>query len=351
MNVPTNVTKSSIVTDSGSTRKPSFTWNPPAGNHDQMLRTWLRGWMSRSAKNMTPDQTNVSPDSVVAIQPDSGSPMRLPNSSSTAEPTSGSSGMIQTRSSRSRALTVWPPRSSTCARSALQEIDVVGRRALAAAEDRNDDRQSDRDLRGCDDQREEDEDLSADVVEHPREGHERQVGGVQHQLDAHEHHEDVAAQQQTDRADGEEQRGEHEVVVARHGHRAGTSSVSSAGASIGGGRWLLRRASATPPTTAMTSSTAVSSKGQRKSVNRTRATRLTLPPRFDAPPLTGTPRDVCAPVAHVPPARTSTITSAATDSRIAIGRWYGIGSCCRFSTRSTPSNMITNRNSTTIAPA
>ena len=33
------------------------------------------------------------------------------------------------------------------------------------------------------------------------EGHEGQVHGVEHQLDAHEHHERVAAHQQADRAD------------------------------------------------------------------------------------------------------------------------------------------------------
>ena len=51
-------------------------------------------------------------------------------------------------------------------------------------------------------------DLAADVVQLAGEGDEGEVGGVQHQLDAHEHHEHVAPHEQADGADREEHRGE-----------------------------------------------------------------------------------------------------------------------------------------------
>ena len=61
------------------------------------------------------------------------------------------------------------------------------------------------------------------------------------------------------------------TIVAR------SRSASSRSARLVG-RWPLRRASTTPPTTAITSSTAVISNGQRKSVNRLFASVSTLPP-------------------------------------------------------------------------
>ena len=51
----------------------------------------------------------------------------------------------------------------------------------------------------------------ADVVERSGEGHEGEVDGVEHQLDAHEHHQRVAPDQQADGADGEQDGAEHEV--------------------------------------------------------------------------------------------------------------------------------------------
>ena len=44
----------------------------------------------------------------------------------------------------------------------------------------------------------------------------RQVHRVEHQLDAHEHDDRVAPDQHADRADGEQQRGQHQVVGRRH---------------------------------------------------------------------------------------------------------------------------------------
>src|SRR5205814_956893 len=123
-------------------------------------------------------------------------------------------------------------------------------------------------ITATDDQREEDNDLTADVVQRVGEGDECEVRRVEHQLDAHEHHERVLAHQQADRADREEDRREDEVVGGcdvirvRERNHAGVLSPaagSAAGTSLAGtsatgtsARCPLRRASTTLPTTAIT---------------------------------------------------------------------------------------------------
>src|SRR5246127_5966948 len=51
---------------------------------------------------------------------------------------------------------------------------------------------------------------------HPRERDERQVDRVEHQLDAHEHHDGVAAQEHTRGPDGEQQRRKVKVISRIH---------------------------------------------------------------------------------------------------------------------------------------
>ena len=90
---------------------------------------------------------------------------------------------------------------------------------------------------------------------------EGEVDGVEHQLDAHEHHERVAPHQQADGAEREEQRGEHEVPGRRDLDDRERSSVVSLA-----GRRPARlgvRARTTAATTAITSSTEVISKANR----------------------------------------------------------------------------------------
>ena len=82
--------------------------------------------------------------------------------SGSPRPTIGSSGTIQTRSSRSRLVTAVPPDHS--AGSAPECPDIVGGGALPAAEDRHDDGEADGDLGRGDDEREEHDHLARDVV-------------------------------------------------------------------------------------------------------------------------------------------------------------------------------------------
>src|SRR5579863_564789 len=95
--------------------------------------------------------------------------------------------------------------------SALQDVDVVSGGGGPAPEHGHDDRQADHDLGRGHDQYEEHIDLTADVVQVAGEGHERQIHGVQHQLDAHEHDQHVAPDQEPGGAQPEQDGGQHEV--------------------------------------------------------------------------------------------------------------------------------------------
>src|SRR5487761_2353785 len=156
---------------------------------------------------------------------------------------------------------------ATCAISALHLGELVDRGRRAAPEDRHHDAEPDRHLGGGDDHDEEHNRLTADVAQGPRKGHEREVHGVEHQLEAHEHDQGASAREQTKGPDPEEQRGEHEVPGGGDVHDE-TSSLEAP---------RSRRASSTAPTTAITSSAAVASKAKRYVVNTAVPSSFTLP--------------------------------------------------------------------------
>ena len=85
-------------------------------------------------------------------------------------------------------------------------------------------------------------------------------------------------------------------------------------------------------------------------MNNDRATRSTLLPRPGVPPRIASVAGALAPVAHLWPVRKRTSASSTRPSTMAARRWALSGSCS-VSGWSTPSSMITNRNSTTMAPA
>src|SRR5205823_5056668 len=100
--------------------------------------------------------------------------------------------------------------------SVLQQVGVVDRGRATGAEDRHDDREPDDDLGRGHDHHEERDDLPVERAVDPGEGDERQVDRVEHQLDAHEHDDRVAADEHTGRADGEQHGRQVEVVVRAH---------------------------------------------------------------------------------------------------------------------------------------
>src|SRR3954451_13926201 len=106
----------------------------------------------------------------------------------------------------------------------LQEVGVVDGGRTTGAEDGHDDGQSDDHLGGRDDHDEQRDHLAVQAAVDAGEGDEGEVGRVEHQLDAHEHDDRVATQQDRGRADGEEDR--REVDVVDEVHRCEPPSIS-----------------------------------------------------------------------------------------------------------------------------
>src|ERR1700754_1992055 len=156
-------------------------------------------------------------------------------------------------------------------RSSLELPQLIDVDRQPAPEQRDDETEADRDLTGRDDHDDQREDLPAHVAVVARERDERQVGGVEHQLEAQQDDERVAAREHAGDADAEDQRRDHQVPGDAH-RFAGppASSIVSPGASDavrspprsrspteisrGSARPERRRARMTAPTAAISSS-------------------------------------------------------------------------------------------------
>src|SRR5262245_17013796 len=114
-------------------------------------------------------------------------PRRSPINRFSATAASGSAGMIQ----------------SIVLGLALEEVDLVHVHRLLETEHVDDDGETDRDLGSRDSHDEEHEDLAVERVHRARERDEREIRGVQHELDRHEDDERVAAHEHPDDADHE----------------------------------------------------------------------------------------------------------------------------------------------------
>src|SRR5215204_4106956 len=110
-----------------------------------------------------------------------------------------------------------------------QEARVVDVERFAVTEDGDDDAETHGGFGGRDRHHDEDEELPRHVAEVTGEGDERQVDGVEHQLDAHEHLDGVALDDDADHADGEEHGREREVPRQRN-HLPSSSRATFDGA-------------------------------------------------------------------------------------------------------------------------
>src|SRR5207249_800550 len=150
---------------------------------------------------------------------------------------------------------------------------LVHREPLADPEDRDDDGQTDGDLGRRHRHHEEHQNLPVGIAGSLAEGHQREVGGVESQLDGHENHEWVPANDDTNHTNVEERRGEREVPRLGD-HRTPTSRSARRGGALarrlasgpGPCDWAVPSrllARSRTPTIAASSSTDVSSKGSR----------------------------------------------------------------------------------------
>src|SRR4051812_14683589 len=276
--------------------------------------------------------------------------------------------------------------------SVLQQVGVVDRGRPAGAEDAHDDREPDDHLGGRHDHDEERHDLAVQRAVHAAERDEGQVDRVQHQLDRHEHEDRVAAQQDAERTDREDQGGQVEVVAGVHRWcteppESPTCSASRAGSTLPGAsvpsgssdgvaaesrsaktpgpgsgvgcppekraraisRWVIALAdfslcaSTIAPSAAVMSSALVISKAKTYFVNSSRAMPTTLPSALTssrpAPPPSPTPLAIAV---MSSPAKPRPRTNAAS-------RWPRSVSTSE-SLESTPTSIRTNRNSIRTAP-
>src|SRR5689334_1945914 len=84
------------------------------------------------------------------------------------------------------------------------------------AEQRDHERKTDRGFSGGDGHHEEGDDLAVDVGPLAAEGDEREVDGVEHELDRQQQGDQVAAQEHAGGTDGEQQARQDEVMANRH---------------------------------------------------------------------------------------------------------------------------------------
>src|SRR5687767_1424705 len=116
-------------------------------------------------------------------------------------------------------------------RSTFQAVEVLDVYGVDAAEQHDEDRETDRRLRRGDGQDEEHEPLPRRIAEEMRESDEIHVHREQHQLDRHQQHDKVlAVEEDADDRYREQDRREHEIVRKRyHGPTPPASSRFSEG--------------------------------------------------------------------------------------------------------------------------
>src|SRR5690554_3605185 len=227
MSEPTNVTSNTNVSESGSSRSPAASESWPAEIQSNRSSSTTRSPAgARSSETRTAAPRKNAADEAPTPNQWPQRLDRLPASSRIAAEASGTAtrshadccdqspgALGATRSAKGRRAAV---RVCTLIPSVPQQVDVVHRGGPAGAEDRDDDREADDDLGGRDDHDEEGEHLTLEVAVHPREGDEREVRRVEHELDTHEHDDAVAPQQDGRGTDREKDGGEHQVVGQAH---------------------------------------------------------------------------------------------------------------------------------------
>src|SRR5690606_20853689 len=209
MSEPTPVISRTKLMDSGSTSRSMPTLNAPTSMKSHRCTVRRRSpasYPSIWANIATPTANDATDVATPSRCPHRS--VRLPPIRRIAAPASGSAMRSQDAA--------WMPSAFIPVLSVLQQVHVVHRRRPAGPEDGHDDRQADHDLRGGHHHHEEGDDLTVQVAVHAGERDERQVRRVQHQLDAHEHHERVAAHEHAERPDGEQDRRERQVVTRTH---------------------------------------------------------------------------------------------------------------------------------------
>src|SRR5579875_2667480 len=205
MRNPTPVTISNITAESGSESSPKLMERLPEVNQSQGTTSETR-WaaptpsIEKKSARASANATSTTPQPITEMT--TRGSMR-PKRPSTTKPTSGASRMYGVRFS--------------IATLALQRVQLVNVHVVARAEDRDDDRQPHHHLCCGHRQHQKDEHPALNRVEEVGEGDEREVDGVEHQLDGHKHDQWIAPDDDACRADGEEDGADRQIGRKWHG--------------------------------------------------------------------------------------------------------------------------------------
>src|SRR5262245_44173927 len=203
MSEPMPVTTRIITADSGSSRNARLTTKSPDAIQVNTFWTTSREPGSIPTSCQTWDTATANEASITrqARPPDTLFDKRRPIEALTRKPTNGRRGI------------------SDSTGSPLERRERFGIERLAVPEEPDHERQADGGLGGGDGHDEERDDLSVHRPELAAERNERQVRGVQHDLDRQEQRDQVTAHKDAGRADREQQTGEDEVMLERHVRR------------------------------------------------------------------------------------------------------------------------------------
>src|SRR5207249_3050900 len=195
---------------------------------------------------MASDRMNPRPMLPAPTQPTTWRGSRRPNSALIRKPVSGAR-----RTSGA---------SVSTARLLLHQIESVDIHLPAGSVDLHDDRDADHHLGRSDGDHQEGKDDAIEGIQVAADGREGEVHCVEHQFDAHEDDERVAANQEADRPHREQRAAQEQKGIGGNRHQR-----------------ILRTARYTAPTAAISSSTEVTSTGKRNFVYSAVPTLWTLP--------------------------------------------------------------------------
>src|SRR5437773_3153565 len=285
----TTVTTRSIVDERGSTSAETLMEKSPTAIQRYSGTTTVCVFPPSTSRK-TPIETSAErPTATEAMTPVRRPSHRRPKRPFTRKAASGNAGMSHTSE-----ITPLSPH--------LMDLVHVHHRPVAIG--RQDDSQPDGDFSRRDHENEDDEDASAlvDRAVLAREGDEREVRRVEHELDAHGDHHRVAADAHPCAAEEEEGRRDDDVRAKRDGHRRRRSAASSGSS---------RLVSTIAPTIAARRSTDAISNGNAKSVNTLVASATRSPPPG---------RDVAL-VKESPMIATGIATAATNTAASGVCRW------------------------------
>src|SRR5512142_1657926 len=234
MRKPTPVISRTKIAESGSRSSPKSIFSPPTGMNLNSDSSAERSPRPFSLKKYVRPSTNEIPTLAT--------PSQCPHRSARRPASSRIAALASGMATSSQRLPSHPPAAAKCtlcstaALSVLQQVRVVDTGRPPGTEDGHDDGQAHHDLGGRHHHHEERHDLAVQRAVDPGERHERQVRGVEHELDAHEQDDGVAADEHAHGTDREQHRGQHDVVGKVHSSvpfGAASAAVSSRVGRIG----------------------------------------------------------------------------------------------------------------------